>query len=68
MTAKKKNVSVQTAPNGNELRLKIEKLAYELWQADGSPHGNDLHYWLLAEHDLTKLYGISAGIHRTAIQ
>ena len=24
---------------------RIRERAYELWQADGSPHGNDLEYW-----------------------
>ena len=68
MKTKRKNVSVNTSSNGGELRLEIEKRAYELWQADGSHHGNDLHYWLLAERDLASRHGIGGGIHRTAIQ
>jgi hypothetical protein len=24
---------------------KIRERAYELWQADGSPHGSDIEYW-----------------------
>lgn len=24
---------------------RIRERAYELWQADGSPHGNDMEYW-----------------------
>lgn len=24
---------------------RTRELAYELWQADGSPHGGDLEYW-----------------------
>ncbi len=24
---------------------RIRERAYELWQADGGPHGNDLEYW-----------------------
>jgi hypothetical protein len=24
---------------------RIRELAYQLWQADGSPHGSDLEYW-----------------------
>ena len=24
---------------------RIRERAYELWQADGGPHGNDLDYW-----------------------
>ena len=68
MKTKKKNASVETTSNGDELRLEIEKRAYELWHADGGPHGTDLHYWLLAERDLTSQHGIRGGIHQNGIQ
>lgn len=31
----------------------IRERAYCLWQADGSPDGRDMDYWLRAERDLT---------------
>jgi hypothetical protein len=68
MITKKKNVGVKTRANGAELRLEIEKRAYELWQADGGPHGNDVHYWLVAERDLTNRYTTLNTTHQTGIQ
>ena len=67
MITKKKNGSVKTAPKGNELRLEIEKRAYELWQADGGPNGNDLHYWFEAERDLSSRPAIRGSIHQNGI-
>ena len=32
---------------------RIRERAYSLWQADGSPEGRDMDYWLRAERDLT---------------
>ena len=68
MTTKKKNGSVKAAPSGNERRLEIEKRAYELWQADGGPNGNNLHYWFEAERDLTSRQAVRGGIHQNGIQ
>jgi hypothetical protein len=31
---------------------RIAELAYQLWERDGRPHGNDLHYWHTAEQQL----------------
>ena len=31
----------------------IRERAYCLWQADGSPEGRDMDYWLRAEQDLS---------------
>jgi len=53
-TVKKKNGAANGTRNGDELRLKIQKHAYELWEADGGPHGNDLHYWFQAQRDLVR--------------
>lgn len=34
------------------LRPKIEQLAYEIWQSEGSPHGCDVDHWLRAEAEI----------------
>ena len=31
----------------------IEKLAYDLWEREGKPHGNDHHYYYEAEKQLS---------------
>lgn len=31
----------------------VAKRAYEIWQSQGSPHGQDQEHWLLAERELT---------------
>ena len=36
-------------------RAQIEKRAYELWEADGSPEGRAWEYWLRAERDLGEM-------------
>jgi hypothetical protein len=56
-----KNGSASDSANGAKPRPEIEKRAYELWQADGSSYGDDLHYWLQAERDLARR-------HQTGIQ
>ena len=48
---KKGNGAIQ-GRDGVDLRVQIEKRAYELWQADGCRDGNDLNYWLQAEGEL----------------
>jgi hypothetical protein len=64
---RKKNGNASDSANGVELRLEIEKRAYELWRTDGGPHGNDLHYWLQAERDLTSRHATRSGTHQTGI-
>ena len=36
----------------DELRKRVERRAYDLWQAAGSPRGGDLLYWLQAEEEI----------------
>jgi len=62
-----KNGNASNSANGVELRLEIAKRAHELWRADGGPHGNDLHYWLKAERDLTSPHTTRSGTHQTEI-
>jgi hypothetical protein len=64
---RKKNGTASDAANGVGLRVEIEKRAYELWQADGGPHGDDLHYWLQAERDLTSGHITRSETHQTGI-
>lgn len=35
-----------------DLRRRIERNAYALWEADGCPEGRALDYWLQAEQEL----------------
>lgn len=32
----------------------IRRRAYELWQAEGQPHGHDVEHWQKAESELSK--------------
>ena len=32
----------------------IAARAYQIWEADGSPHGDDQKYWYTAEQQLSK--------------
>jgi hypothetical protein len=36
------------------LEERIKQRAYELWEADGRPHGQDAHHWARAERELTQ--------------
>jgi hypothetical protein len=38
-----------------DLRQRIEKRAYELWEADGRVKGREMEYWLKAEEELAPL-------------
>ena len=62
-----KNGNASDSANGVELRLEIEKRAYELWRADGGPHGNDIHYWLKAERALTSRHTTRRVTHQPEI-
>jgi hypothetical protein len=37
-------------------RAEIEKRAYALWEADGSPEGKAWEYWLRAERELSETW------------
>jgi len=37
---------------GDEEAIAIAKRAYELWEADGRPHGRSEEYWIRAEREL----------------
>ena len=49
---RKKANDASQAADRVDLRVQIEKRAYELWQADGCHDGNHLHHWLQAEREL----------------
>jgi hypothetical protein len=36
---------------GDEQAIAIAKRAYELWEADGRPHGRSDEYWIQAERE-----------------
>jgi Protein of unknown function (DUF2934) len=36
------------------LRTQIEQRAYEIWEANGGRHGEDITHWLLAETEVLK--------------
>jgi hypothetical protein len=42
-----------------ELRRKIERRAYEIWESQGCPHGRDVDHWLRAETEITATSSIS---------
>lgn len=37
------------------LRERVRRRAYELWEADGRPEGQELPYWLAAEREVAGL-------------
>lgn len=34
------------------LHYRVQKKAYELWEADGRPNGRDLTYWITARQQV----------------
>ena len=40
------------------LAEEIAKLAYSYWQAEGSPEGSDMRYWLRAEAEVLAARGL----------
>ncbi len=38
--------------------LAISRLAQHYWEADGSPEGSDVRYWLRAEAEVLAAYGM----------
>jgi hypothetical protein len=53
-TPKKAN-SAPVSPKSPELRVEIEKRAYEIWLNEGGGHGGDVDHWLRAERELATL-------------
>ena len=45
-------------PTDTELRVMIEKKAYELYAKRGNSHGNDLDDWLKAEGIVKRQYNL----------
>ena len=39
-------------PDEPMLEGDIQRRAYELWEADGRPHGSDMAHWLEAERQI----------------
>lgn len=44
------------------MRSQVAARAYEIWQKNGSIHGNDQQHWLQAEKELTKLLNPSLSV------
>jgi hypothetical protein len=40
-----------------DLRVAIERRAYELWEAEGRPGGRDQSHWYRAEQELAQMRG-----------
>jgi hypothetical protein len=38
--------------NHEDRNQRIQRRAYELWMAAGTPEGKDEHFWLMAERDI----------------
>jgi len=39
----------------------ISRRAYEIWEHEGRPEGNDMHHWLQAERELSQRHPTSGG-------
>lgn len=50
------NATAKSSPD-QVLRLQIERRAYEIWEAGGSRHGEDIEHWLQAETEVLKQQG-----------
>jgi hypothetical protein len=51
-----RKASAPKAPRSakGHLQERIKQRAYELWEADGRPHGKDAEHWARAERELTQ--------------
>lgn len=38
--------------NHEDRKQRIQRRAYELWMAAGTPEGKDEYFWHMAEHDI----------------
>ena len=47
----KTNAAAKSSPH-LDLRQQIERRAYEIWEAGGSRHGEDIMHWLRAETEV----------------
>jgi Protein of unknown function (DUF2934) len=48
----KANIATAKPSPDPDLRLHIERRAYEIWEAGGSRHGDDVAHWLQAETEI----------------
>lgn len=44
-----------TYPGSGSSAEAISRRAYQLWEQEGRPEGNDLHHWLRAERELNSV-------------
>jgi len=49
---RKKIKAAHRAADQTDLLVQIEKRAFELWEAGGRRHGNDLEHWFQAQREL----------------
>ena len=48
----KKTTGAPASSKSPDLRIEIEKRAYEIWLNEGGGHGSDVDHWLRAEREL----------------
>jgi DUF2934 family protein len=51
----KKTAAASGPSKSPDLRIEIEKRAYEIWLNEGGGHGGDVDHWLQAERELATL-------------
>jgi Protein of unknown function (DUF2934) len=54
MKTKQQKTIIATAKSSPDpdLQLQIERRAYEIWEAGGARHGEDIKHWLQAETEV----------------
>ena len=50
----------------HNLSEEISRRAYEIWEAEGRPHGRDAEHWLAAEQDVRQADGAAPAAAKTA--
>jgi hypothetical protein len=53
---------------GRAKHSKVARLAYQLWEIHGRPHGRDQEFWFLAEDTAGHIYGRAAPVSFLATQ
>ena len=48
----KTNIATAKLSPDPDLRLQVERRAYEIWEAGGGGHGEDIAHWLQAETEV----------------
>jgi hypothetical protein len=48
----------------DEMRDRIQRRAYELWESEGRPAGREHAHWLQAESEVSRARGLDVGVSR----